>query len=173
MPSKINELTVKELTQRLRAMSNAVLVDFTGMKATQADALRAKLREQGARMLVVKNTLAALALSEANLAAARKLLVGPIAFVYGDDPAALIRTLREWSRKEKLLKWRGAIVEGEVVGPEGVEALASLPPLPVLRAQVIGAIAAPLSSVVGAIQGILRQLIGVIKAAADKRSGQG
>ncbi len=173
MPSTINKLTVKELAERLRTMSNAVLVDFTGLKAGQADALRAKVREQGAQMVVVKNTLAARALAEANLAAGSKLLAGPIAFVYGDEPAALTRMLREWSKKEKVLKWRGALVEGEVVGAEGVEALASLPPLPVLRAQAIGAMAAPLTGFMGALQGILRQVINVIKAVADKRPEQG
>lgn len=173
MPSVINKLTVAELASRLQAMPNAVLVDFTGMKAGQADALRAKLREEGADMLVVKNTLAAQALGQLPFAAASRLLVGPIAFIYAEDPAALTRLLRDWSKKEKVLKWRGALVDGEVLGPGEVESLAMLPPVPVLRAQVLGAMLSPLTGFLGALQGILRNFVGVIKAIADKESDKG
>ncbi len=173
MPSVINKLTVAELARRLRAMPSAVLVDFTGLKAGQADALRARLRAQGSDMLVVKNSLAARALKEANLAHAAKLLAGPIAFVYGNDPAELARLLRDWSKKERVLRWRGALVDGEAVGPEGVEAIASLPPVQVLRAQVLGAMAAPMAGFVGALAGILRNFVGVVKAIADKQEAPG
>ncbi len=173
MPSAINQLTVAELASRFRAMTNAVLVDFTGLKAGQADALRAKLRDQGARMTIVKNSLAKRALGELGLVPASKLFAGPIALVTAADAASLARFLRDWSKKERVLKWRGALVGGEVVGPQGVDALASLPPLKVLQAQALGAMAAPLSGFVGALQGILRNFAGVVKAIADKQQAAG
>ncbi|HUT36737.1 MAG TPA: 50S ribosomal protein L10 [Planctomycetota bacterium] len=172
MPSVINQLTVAELASQLRAMSNAVLVDFTGLKAGQADALRAKLREQGADMLVVRNTLAARALCELKLAAVAALLAGPIAFIYGPDAVALTKFLRDWSRKERVLTWRGALVDGEAVGADGVEAIALLPPTNVLHALVAGAVAAPLSGFLGALQGILRNVVGVLNAIAEKREAK-
>jgi len=173
MPSVINQLTVSQLTDQFRTMSNAVLVDFTGLKAGQADVLRVKLREQGARLTIVKNSLARQALSELGLAAMSKLLVGPVAFVTSGDAAVVARFLRDWSRKERVLKWAGAVVGGEVIGPEGVDYLATLPPLKVLQAQVVGAIAAPLSGFVGALQGILRNVVGVVKAIAEKQEAAG
>lgn len=173
MPSVVNKLTVSELTDRFRAMRNAVLVDYTGLDAVRADALRSKLREQGAEMFVVKNTLASQALKGLNLAPVSKLLVGPTAFVLGDDPAQLAKTLRDWSKKEKVLSWRGAVVDGEAVGPEGVEAIAALPPVQVLRAQAVGALAAPLTGFLGALNGILRNFVGVVKAIAEKKEPKG
>jgi len=169
MPSAINKLMVAELSRKFREMPNALLVDFTGLSAVQADALRTRLREQGADMLVVKNTLAALALAEAGLRPVARLLTGPTAFVSSEDPVAVSKSLRDWGRKERVLTYRGAYVEGEVLGPEGVEALVALPPLLVLRAQVVGAIAAPLSCFIGALQGIVRGFVGVVKAIADKK----
>ncbi|MBM4042488.1 MAG: 50S ribosomal protein L10 [Planctomycetes bacterium] len=173
MPSEINKLTVAELVSRFRATPNAVLVDFTGLKAGQADVLRAKLREQGARMSVVKNSLAKHALTEMGLPSAAKLFVGPVALVSGADAASLARFLREWSRKERVLKWSGALVGGEVVGPQGVDAIATLPPLKALQAQAVGAMAAPLSGLLGALQGILRNFAGVVKAIAEKQQAAG
>jgi len=173
MPSVINQLTVAELANRFRTMSNAVLVDFTGMKAGQADLLRGKLREQGARMTIVKNSLARQALNDLGLASAANLFTGPVAVVSGGDAATLARFLRDWSRKERVLAWRGALVGGEAIGPEGVDAIATLPPLKVLQAQAVGAMAAPLSGFVGALQGILRNLVGVVKAIAEKQEAAG
>jgi len=173
MPSVVNKLTVAELARRLGGVKNAVLVDFTGLNAVRADALRAQLREQGAEMLVVKNSLAARALEGAGLGAAAGLLKGPTAFVVGDEPASLARFLRDWSRRERVLSWRGALVDGQVVGPEGVDAIAALPPLPVLRGMAVSAIAAPLSGLVGALTGVLRNVVGVLKAIAEKDESSG
>jgi len=169
MPSAINRLMVAELAQKFREMPNALLVDFTGLSAAQADALRNRLRDQGGAMIIVKNSLATRALAEVALGAAARLLVGPTAFVYGDDPVLLTKTIRDWGRKERALPWRGAIVEGEVVDPAGVDAIAELPPLPVLYAMVAGAIASPLTGFLGALQGILRSFVGTVKAIAEKQ----
>jgi large subunit ribosomal protein L10 len=168
MPSAIKELMVAELTSRLRTMPNAILVDFTGLTAPQADGLRDRLREQGGGMFVVKNSLAVRALCALDCHEAAQLVTGPTALVYGDDPVLLSKTLRDWGRKEHKLTMRGAIAEGKALDSAAVEALAALPPLEVLRAQVVGAIASPLSAFAGALAGILRNLVGVLKAVADK-----
>jgi large subunit ribosomal protein L10 len=173
MPSAINQLVVAELASQFRAMPNALVVDFTGMNASQANGLRARLRKEGAGMFIVKNSLAARALNGLGLDAFSKLVAGPTALIYSNDPVALTKTLRDWGKKERPLKVRGGFVGGQVLGPKGVDALALLPPLNVLRAQVAGAIAAPLAGFVGVLQGILRNLVGVLHAVADQREGKG
>jgi large subunit ribosomal protein L10 len=169
MPSAINQLVVAELAKRFHAMPNAILVDFTGLNAPQADELRAGLGRQGAGMMVVKNSLAILALRQLELLEVAELVDGPTAFVYGDDPVALCKTLQEWGRKVHGLKARGGLVAGRAVDASGVAALAALPPLQVLRAQLVGAIGAPLSGFVGVLQGVLRNFVGAVKAVAEKK----
>jgi len=161
---------VGELTSALRELPHALVLDYTGLSAGQADLLRSRLSEQGARMLVVKNSLAALALRTAGLPDAAALLQGPSAFITGGaDPAALAKSLLDWSKKEKLAAVRGGVVGGEVLDLAGVQSLASLPPLQVLRAQVVGAIGAPLTQLVGVLQSVLRSFVGVVTAIAEKR----
>ena len=173
MPSVINELIVAELAEKFRDVENALVVDYTGLSGPQSVALRDHLRQHGGRMMVVKNSLARIALERAQKEGLGRLLVGPCALVTGDDPVVLTKAIVEWGKKELALKWRGAYVGGEVLGPEQTEALASLPPLDVLRAQAVGTIAAPLSGFVGVLQAVLRSFVGVVKAIAEKGESGG
>jgi large subunit ribosomal protein L10 len=172
MPSAIKERMVAELATQFRQMPHAILVDYTGLKAGKADELRARLGEQGARLRVVKNSLAALAFRQLALPAAAELLEGPTALISGGpDPVLLAKSVLDWSKKEKLLTVRGGLLGGRALDAAGVQRLASLPPVLVLRAQVAGAIAAPLTRFVGVLQGIVRSLVSVVKAIAEKQEG--
>jgi large subunit ribosomal protein L10 len=169
MPSQINTLVRDELTATFREMDHAVLVDYTGMSAQQSDELRAMIGQQGAEMLIVKNSLARLALNALHLDDVAELITGPIALVHGSgDPVVLAKAVMDWSKKEKVLKVRGGMVSGKALSAADMSDLAALPSLDVLRAQVVRAIASPLSGLVGALQGVLRNVVGVLKAIAEK-----
>ena len=115
MPSAINQLIVAELAKRLDSMSHAFLVDFAGVSAPQMDELRSALRAKGANLMVVRNSLAILALRQLEFLEVAELVDGPTAFVHGDDPVVLSKLLHEWGRKLDGLKVRGGLVEGHVL----------------------------------------------------------
>jgi len=173
MPSAINQLIVAELARKFDSMRHALLVDFAGLSSSQTDELRGRLREQGARMLVVRNSLAVLALRQLEHLELSELIQGPTAFVCGDDPVSLSKLLVEWGRTAGALRVRGGLVAGRALDAAGVAALAALPPLRVLHAQVVSAIASPLSGFVGVLQSILRSFAGVIKAIGEKEQDKG
>jgi large subunit ribosomal protein L10 len=169
MPSQINTLVKDELTAAFREMEHAVLVDYTGMSAQQSDELRTMVGRQGAEMLIVKNTLARLALNALHLDDVAELITGPVALVHGgDDPVVLTKAVMDWSKKEKVLKVRGGMLAGKALTAADMSALAALPSIDMLRAQVVSAIASPLTGFVGALQGVLRNVVGVLKAIAEK-----
>ena len=169
MPNVIKKRIVAELADTLHELRHAVLVDFTRLTAGQENDLRGKAEEQSARVLVVKNSLARSALRQAGLAGVAELIDGPTALIYGgDDPVVLTKAVLDWSRKEKVLSMRGGVVAGQALGVDEMKALAALPPLLVLHAQVVGAIAAPLTGFIGVLQGVLRSFVGALKAIADK-----
>lgn len=174
MPSTINKLMVAELEGVLRDLDHVLLVDFTGLSAGQADQLRGLLQKQGARIFVVKNSLVTLALGQLGLPGLAELVRGPTALVAGGDgPALVARTLLEWARRERVLRVYGGFVDGRVLSAEQVRALSELPPLAVLRAQAVGAIAAPLTTFIGALQGIVRSFVSVVKAIGEQRQQAG
>lgn len=170
MPSTINHLMVAELATRFHDMPSAILVDYTRLSAQQANELRGLLEEKGATLTIVKNTLAVLALRQLELLDVAELITGPTAVVYGgDDPVLLAKMLVDWGKKNKVLEVRGGMLSGRAIDAAGVKALAGLPPLQVLRAQVIGAIASPLTGFAGVLNAVLRNFVGVVKAIAEKR----
>lgn len=172
MPSSIKMRMVAELATRFREMPHAVLVDCGRLSAGQADELRAALGEQGAGMLVVKNSLAILALRQLERLRVARLIGGPTAFIHGgEDPALLARTVLDWGRKEKLLALRGAMIGEAALDPAEAQALASLPPLPVLRGMVVGAIAAPLTAFLGVLQAVPASFARALKAIAERDGG--
>jgi large subunit ribosomal protein L10 len=170
------ERIVSELAERLKSSENLLVADYRGLTMPEIDELRTKLLESGARFSVVKNTLTRRAAEEAGVQALLDLIDGPtaIAFIDADgDPAAAAKILNDTARANDVLVIRGGLLEGDAVSDVDVQRLATLPPADVLRAQVAGAIAGPLITVVGLFTAPLRDLVGVIDARITQLREQG
>jgi large subunit ribosomal protein L10 len=83
------------------------------------------------------------------------------------------KVLNEASRANDVLVIRGGMLEGTVVGDAEIKRLATLPPADVLRAQLAGAVVAPLTTVVGLFTAPLRDLVGIIDARIRQLEEQG
>jgi large subunit ribosomal protein L10 len=161
------ERVVAELTDRLRDTDNLLVADYRGLTMTQIDELRTELLQHGARFRVVKNTLTRRAAEAAGADALLTLLDGPtaIAFLESDgDPVAVAKALSDVARTGRVLAIRGGILDGAAITGDQVEELAKLPPADVLRAQLVGALAAPLQVVVGLFAAPMRDFVGVLDA---------
>jgi large subunit ribosomal protein L10 len=168
------ERVVGELTERLKASETMLVADYRGLTMPQIDELRSKLLESGARFTVVKNTLTRRAAEAAGADALLALLEGPsaIAFLEADgDMVAAAKALADMARDSKVLAIRGGVMQGRSVTAEEVETLAKLPPIDVLRGQVLGAIVAPLTALLGLVSAPLQNLHGLIDARIDQLGG--
>src|SRR5947208_9362314 len=165
MHKEDKERVVAELTERLRNSDTLIVADYRGLTMPQIDALRGRLLEHGARFTVVKNTLTRRAAEAAGAEALLALLEGPtaIAFVEAEgDPVAAAKALAEAARQTKIMTLRGGILQGTPMSGEDVENLAKVPPMDVLRGQLIGVIVAPLTQLIGLLTAPLRDLVGLI-----------
>jgi large subunit ribosomal protein L10 len=170
------ERVVAELTERLRTSETLIVADYRGLTNSEIDGLRSKLLEHGARFAVVKNTLTRRAAETAGADALLALLEGPsaIAFVEsGGDPVAVAKALADTATKTKVLAIRGGILEGKSLTAAEVESLAKLPPADVIRAQLVGAIISPLTTVVALLTAPLGDLVGLIDARIEQLKEQG
>jgi large subunit ribosomal protein L10 len=176
MQKSEKERVVAELAERLRSAQTLLVADYRGLTMPEIDELRTRLLEAGARFTVVKNTLTKLAAEQAGTKDVLDLIEGPtaIAFLEADgDPVAAAKVLNETARARDVLVIRGGILEGVVVGDDDIKRLAALPAAEVLRAQLVGAVAAPLATVVGLFTAPLRDLVGVIDARIRQLEEQG
>jgi large subunit ribosomal protein L10 len=173
MQKEDKERVVAELTEKLRTAETLFVADYRGLTMPQIDSLRGKLIENGARLSVVKNTLTRRAAEAAGADALLALLEGPsaIAFIEADgDMVAVAKALADSARETKVLEIRGGVMQGREISASDVEELAKLPPLDVLRGQVLGAIIAPLSSIAALLNAPLQNLYGLIEARIEQLS---
>jgi large subunit ribosomal protein L10 len=170
------ERVVAELTERLRTTDTLIVADYRGLTMTQIDDLRGKLLEHGARFAVVKNTLTRRAAEAAGADALLALLEGPTAIAFleaNGDPVAVAKALSDAARSTRVLEVRGGILDGRPMESVEVESLAKLPPMDVLRGQVLGAVTAPLMTIIGLFAAPLQDLYGLLDARIEQLREQG
>jgi large subunit ribosomal protein L10 len=176
MQKEDKERVVAELTEKLRTADTLIVADYRGLTMPQIDKLRGQLLEHGAKFSVVKNTLTRRAAEAAGIDALLALLEGPsaIAFIESDgDPVAVAKALADSARETRVLAIRGGLMQGREIGAADVEELSKLPPLDILRGQVIGAVIAPLSQLAALVNAPLQNLIGLIDARIEQLGGEG
>ena len=160
------------LTQYIEWVSKSqavVLVEYSGLKMSNLDAIRVKVREAGGEFHIVKNTLAKLALEKAGFKvpadyADRSTAIG---FAFS-DPAGFAKALMEATKGLEAVKIKGGFMGAATLKPAEVKALASLPPLPVMRSQLLGMLQAPASKLVRTLAEPGRQVAYVVKAYSEK-----
>ncbi len=170
------ERVVAELAERLRSTSTLMVADYRGLSMPEIEELRARLLEAGARFTVVKNTLTKLAAEAAGTEQVLELIDGPTAIAFLDadgDPAAVAKVLNDTAKAHEVLVLRGGVLDGVIVGDAEIKQLATLPSAEVLRAQLAGALVAPLTTVVGLFTAPLRDLVGVLDARIRQLEEQG
>jgi large subunit ribosomal protein L10 len=170
------ERVVADLTERLRTSDSLIIADYRGLTMPQIDGLRTELLKLGASFRVVKNTLTRRAADAAGADHVLALLDGPtaIAFLESDgDPVAVAKALVAAARETQAVEVRGGIIQSRPISADDVARLATLPPAEVLRGQAVGAIAAPLTTVVGLFNAPLRDLVGVLQARIDQLQAEG
>jgi len=155
----------------LRRSQVMVVAEYTGMTMKELDALRAKVREAGGEFHIVKNTLGAHAFKEAGISTVEQLLNGSTAvgFAFQDAPA-MAKVLTEFAKNSQFFKIRGGFLDKKPVNAEGIKTLADMPPLPVMRARLLGMISAPASKLVRTLAEPGRSIAAVIKAHAEPDS---
>jgi len=161
---------VQDLHERFKKVRAVFLTDFTGLDVATLTRLRRQLGQYGIEYKVVKNTLLKRASEKTPLEALAEHFVGPNAVVLAyDDPVQSAKVLVDFVKEEPELDIKAGFVEGRVLRPEEVKALASLPPREVLIAQLIGMLKMPLVRLVGALSSPIQQLLGVLEAIKEKK----
>jgi large subunit ribosomal protein L10 len=170
------ELVVADLTERLRTSETLLVADYRGLTMPQIDALRTRLLESGASFSVVKNTLGRRAAEAAGAEALLTLLEGPsaVAFLDADgDMVAAAKALADMARESKILAIKGGVLQGRAMTADEVQSLATLPPVDVLRGQVLAAIIAPVTALLGLVSAPVQNLIGLIDARIEQLEAGG
>jgi len=161
------------LSQYKEKIANASAIVFThyrGSSVKQQRSLRAKLKDVGAEYLIVKNSLLGIALKEVRGIDADALTSGPNGVVFvGEDIAKGVTALKDWIKAEKIIDITGAVLESSILNAESADKLSDLPTKEQVRAQLLGMLVSPASSLARIINAPAGGLARVINAHVEKQ----
>ncbi|RMF36554.1 MAG: 50S ribosomal protein L10 [Chloroflexi bacterium] len=163
------EMLVRQFAEMAARSSAIIFTENQGLTVAEMTQVRRRVREAEGAYHVVKNTLLRLALAQAGLPVPDDLLRGPtaVSFCMGEVPP-VAKALVEATKDLERLQIKGGILEGRVMDPEGIQALAELPTRDVLMAQVLGGIQGPARQVAGVVAGSIRQILNLLQARIEQ-----
>jgi large subunit ribosomal protein L10 len=163
------EALVSQYSEWMTKSRALILTEYNGLTMKQLDDLRSKTRDAGGEFHIVKNTLGKVAFQNIGWELPEEFLEGSTAvgFAFQDAPA-LAKTMAEFAKTSEFLKIKGGYLGNKPITADDIKSLAELPPLPVMRAQLLGTIMAPASKLVRTLAEPARSLAAVIQAYADK-----
>lgn len=169
---------VQNLTQEIKSATSVVLIDHTGLTVAMQQDLKKRLKEVGASMSVIKNTLFKLAGKEAKVpdeTLSDTILTGPTAVIITEaDPIAPLQILAKFAKEFvseaglPLPRFKVGIVEGKFQEKNALERLSILPNKETLYSQTVGALSSPMYGLVGTLQGNLQKLVYILQEYKSK-----
>lgn len=152
--------------------SNVIfLMNFEGLKVSDMNNLRRKIKEGEGGIKVVKNTLLKRAISGKDMEGMSNFLVKPTAIAFSKkDPVMLAKTLVQFAKENPNLKIKGGFVEGQILDSSGVKEISDLPPREVLYSKLLYLMKYPLVGFVRTLTGVKLKLVLVLKAIEKGKS---
>lgn len=167
---QVRESLVRDLKRSLEGAQAMVVARVGGLPAGELNRLRQSLGAYEGSFHIVKNSLCRVAFHQMGREGLESMLEGTcgVGSLRGDIAAAC-KFLVQFSKDHEGLVLRGGWMSGELLRAQDLASLAKLPPRPVLIAQALGGMKAPLTGLVGTLHGMVRQLVGVIHAVLGKK----
>ncbi|MBV8357247.1 MAG: 50S ribosomal protein L10 [Deltaproteobacteria bacterium] len=170
MKKEEKNVVVAQLAESLNRASIAVVSEYKGIKAGEADDLRRRLRTAQGEFRVAKNTLVRLAIKNTRFEALEPNLGGAVGLLLSyADPVELVKTINSLRELGERFKVRGGVLEGKPLTTAEISALATLPPREVIFAQLLGLLQAPATRLARLLNEPGSALARLLDAAAKKQ----
>lgn len=148
---------VAEVSAQIANAQTVVLAEYRGVAVVDLTTLRAKARQSGVYLRVLKNTLVRRAVADTPFAPLAEQMVGPLIYSVSADPVAAAKVLSDFAKGNDKLVLKAGSYAGKVLDKDGVQALASIPSREELLAKLLGVMQAPVSGFVGALAALAKQ----------------
>jgi large subunit ribosomal protein L10 len=161
---------VAEIKEKLHRASGIVLVEYAGMNVLEVTDLRNQFRKSNVEYRVLKNTLVNRAANELDITGLEPFLKSTTAVAFGyEDPTAPAKVLSEYLKKPGKLQIKCGLVGKKLISAAEVDALAKIPPKPVLVAKLLGTMNAPITNFVSVLNGPARALVCALRAVQEQK----
>jgi large subunit ribosomal protein L10 len=165
---------ISELNEGIGNATNAFLMSFKGITVPQVTELRRQVRETGSEYLVVKNTLALIAVKDSPLVALKDQFSGETAVAFNKTDAVLLaKALTKFAKDVPTVTFKGAMLNGQIVPATQIQAIAALPSRDELLSKLLYLMQHPIRGLAIVLNANIRNLAVVLDQVAKQRSGGG
>jgi large subunit ribosomal protein L10 len=159
---------VRDFNERFKANPSLFVVEYKGLSVKDMEKLRRRLKKARADFRVTKNSLLKIASRGTEIEKIKDLFDGPTAIaICNENPVSVAKVFTESIKELPILKLKGGIVEGKIIGIDEVSKLSQLPSREVLLAQFLGLLSSPISNLMGTLMELQRRLLYVLNAVKD------
>jgi large subunit ribosomal protein L10 len=163
---------ISQFAEGIGQATNAFLIEFKGITVPQVTELRKQVRETGSKYVVVKNTLALIAVEDSPLTQLREQFKGPTAVAFNaTDAVMLAKALTKFAKDVPAVQFKGALLNGQVVPASEIQAIANLPTREELISKLLYLMQHPIRGLVTVLQANIRNLAVVLDQVAKQKGG--
>lgn len=164
---------ISEFAGGIGQATNAFLIEFKGITVPQVTELRKQVREANSDYIVVKNTLALIAVKDSPLKALEKQFAGPTAVAYNQtDAVALAKALTKFAKDVPAITFKGAMLNGQIVPANQIQAIANLPSREELVSKLLYLMLYPIRGLAVVLNANIRNLAVVLDQVAKQKGGE-
>ena len=163
---------VTEIAERVKTAQAIVLAEYRGIEVVDMTRLRAKARQAGVYLRVLKNSLARRAVVDTPFADLSNQMVGPLAYGVSADPVAVAKVLNDFAKTNDKLVIKGGSMANHVMDAKGVKTLATMPSRDELLAKLMGTMQAPIAKFVQTLNEVPAKFVRGLAAVRDEKEKQ-
>ena len=161
---------VAELNTLMADSLSVAVAHYSELDVADMTELRKLGRERNVHIQVVRNTLAKRAISDTDFACLEPILVGPTVMLSSKDaPGAAARLVKDFAKDHEQLKIQGIALNGELLGPEQLESVASLPTYDEAISMLMSVMQAPITKFVRTLREPVAKMVRTVSAVADSK----
>ncbi|MCW3481727.1 50S ribosomal protein L10 [Neisseriaceae bacterium JH1-16] len=151
------KVVVAEVAAEVANAQTIVIAEYRGVGVGSMTQLRAKAREQGVYLRVLKNTLARRAVEGTPFAGLAEHMVGPLVYGVSADPVAAAKVLHQFSKQDDKFVVKAGSYDGNVLNAAQVAELASIPGREELLSKLLYVMQAPVAGLARALAAVAEQ----------------
>lgn len=160
--AEVNEAAMKALS--------AVVSDYRGLTVEQMTTLRAKARDSGVYVKVVRNTLARRAIEGTDFECLKDTLVGPTMFAFSqEDPGSAARLLKAYAKDWQALQVKALSIGGRLLSADQIDRVASLPTRDEALSLLMAVMQAPITKLARTLNEVPGKLVRTVAAIRDQK----
>ncbi|RRO17806.1 50S ribosomal protein L10 [Flavobacteriaceae bacterium 14752] len=164
---------IKELTDKLAETSSIYFTDISGLDAQNTNKLRRACFKANIKLLVVKNTLMAKAMSstDKDFGDLDQTLKGNTSIMFSETGNAPAKVIKDFRKKNDKPLLKGAFVDEAIyLGDDYLETLVNIKSKEEVIGDIVSLLQSPAKNVISALQSSGGKLAGIVKTLSEKES---